>query len=313
MTQFGFVACAWKYDSESNCLLSRWIHFSQCQRGFSMSNWKVRIIGHWCWRHVSQAWVHSVRFFRFVISESSVTKLNLFSMFWNIVRHIASFSWHETTWVDFLSISVERRLVKRGEKKSHYIANRGTDDITAPNNTNLADFVNSSQPAENDIDTDTEDEEYEAVTGAGYQRPQYGHLPRFPRIKMLQFFLWWLVYGERGEAVASNDEAKERTEIEEIENELNVNRFEWLSELQDLPQSRLGKGNCLRWECIHGFENRCAKPWNWYVFCSQELLWIQSNTLKCSYRLQSMLSTNRNAFVKSFFELNIAFIPGAPK
>ena len=150
---------------------------------------------------------------------------------------------HETTLINFLSFSVERRLVKRGEKKSHYIANRGTEDITAPNNLNLADFVNNSQSAENDIDTDTEDEEYEPVTGAGYQRPQYGYLPRFPRIKMLQFFLWWLVYGKRGDAVVRKAETTEHVEMEEIENYLNVNRFEWLSELQELPQSRLGKGN----------------------------------------------------------------------
>ena len=146
----------------------------------------------------------------------------------------------------FLHFSVERRLVKRGEKKSHYIANRGTEDIDAPNNTNLADFVNNSLSAENNIDTDTEDEEYEPVIGAGYQRPQYGYLPRFPRIKMLQFFLWWLVYGKKGEVVASNAEAEERAEMEEIENDLNVNRFEWLSELQDLPPNRLGKGNYAR-------------------------------------------------------------------
>ena len=149
--------------------------------------------------------------------------------------------------IDFLSFSVERRLVKRGEKKSHYVANRGTEDITPPNNTNLADFVNTSQSAENSIDTDTDNEEYEPVTGAGYQRPQYGYLPRFPRIKMLQFFLWWLVYGKRGDAVVSKAETDERVEVEEIENDLNVNRFEWLSELQDLPQSRLGKGNYIIW------------------------------------------------------------------
>ena len=139
--------------------------------------------------------------------------------------------------------SVSRRESKEGKIKEKYILNEGPKNSAAPSNLSLLDYV--AIHAGNDNETDTEDEEYEPISGSAYQRSQYGYLPRFPRMKMLQMYLWQLVYGSEEDAVKYRKEhdfeAKEDGDPDS--NEWRYEGFGWLTELVKLPSNRHGPGN----------------------------------------------------------------------
>ncbi len=105
----------------------------------------------------------------------------------------------------------------------------------------LLDYVSINNG--NEPETDTDDEEYEPVQGTAHQRTQYGYLPRFPRLKTLQMYLWQLVYGTHEDAVkCAEAHVLDNTADAGKLADWKLEKYDWLTELVKLPPNRNGVG-----------------------------------------------------------------------
>ena len=100
--------------------------------------------------------------------------------------------------------------------------------------------MTENETVDND-QTDTDDEEYKPVIGTAFQRQQYGHMPRFPRIQMLHVYLWQLVYGTREDAAMCADAIAQQREEDAME--FKAEHYGWLTHLEQLPANRFGRGD----------------------------------------------------------------------
>ena len=100
--------------------------------------------------------------------------------------------------------------------------------------------MNESETANNE-QTDTEDEEYEPITGSSYQRQQYGYMPRFPRIQILHVYLWQLVYGTNEDTALCTGGTAQQPEEDDAD--FRPEHYGWLKHLKQLPVGTFAKGN----------------------------------------------------------------------
>ena len=102
----------------------------------------------------------------------------------------------------------------------------------------LLEILNQNETADNDL-SDTDEEEYEPVSGTASQRHQYGYLPRFPRLQVLHVYLWQLAYGTSEDAARCASAQQREDDTIDFRQE----HYGWLTHLETLPVNRLGEGN----------------------------------------------------------------------
>eukprot|EP00794_Sanderia_malayensis_P004613 gene4613-5219_t len=132
---------------------------------------------------------------------------------------------------------VSRREIKEGKGRENFLKKERDGQ-------SLLDYVGVSQESP-PTESDTDDEDYEPVHGTSYQRMQYGYLPRFPRMKMLQLYLWQLVYGNRADAERCQNEHDHEIKSDshyDEKNDWRFDKYDWLTELTELPANRQGAG-----------------------------------------------------------------------
>ena len=101
-------------------------------------------------------------------------------------------------------------------------------------------LFSKNETANNEL-SDTDEEEYEPVSGTSFQRHQYGYLPRFRRLQILHVYLWQLAYGTSEDAALCADAAAQQREEDAVD--FRQEHYGWLTHLQTLPVNRFGEGN----------------------------------------------------------------------
>ena len=130
--------------------------------------------------------------------------------------------------------SVEKRQMRDNKKLQK---DAKSTKSTGSHHASLLDFINENEAISND-QSDTDDEEYEPVTGSAHQRHQYGYMPRFQRLQILHVYLWQQVYGTSEDAAL----CAAAQQIQGNSTDLRKEHYGWLTHLQQLPVHRLGKG-----------------------------------------------------------------------